>query len=191
MTQQIGGYPPSTAGGVPADQPTTQVARDQAADVGGRAGEAGRQVAGTAAEQASNVAQEVRSQARDLVGEARGQVQDQARTGQQRAAEGVRALSRELREMVDSGQQSGPVSEIARQAADRAENLAGWLGDREPADVLEEVRSFARRRPAAAGRHRGGPRAPRAAAVRPAGPPPRPAPRRPGRRGRRPARCRA
>ena len=149
MSQQIGGYPPAPATGSPSGQPTTQVARDEAADVGRTAADAGRQVAGTAAEQAGNVAQEVKAQARDLVGEARGQVQHQARTGQQKAAEGVRALSRELREMADGGQQSGTVSEVARQAADRAEDLAGWLGEREPADHHEEVRSFARRRPAA------------------------------------------
>jgi hypothetical protein len=106
-------------------------------------------VAGTAAEQAGNVAQEVRAQARDLLGEARGQVQDQARTGQQKAVEGVRALSRELREMTNAGQQSGLVSEVARQAADRADTLAVWLGEREPDQLVEEVRSFARRRPGA------------------------------------------
>lgn len=149
MSQQIGGYPPSTATGSPAGQPTTQVARDEAADVGRTAGDAGRQVAGTAAEQAANVAQEVKAQARDLVGEARGQVQDQARTGQQKAAEGIRALSQELREMADGPQQSGTVSEVARQASERADRLAEWLGQREPGDLLEEVRSFARRRPGA------------------------------------------
>jgi hypothetical protein len=149
MTQQIGGYPPSPSSGVPDDRPTTHVARDEATDVGRTAADAGRQVAGTAAEQAGNVAQEVKAQARDLVGEARGQVHHQARSGQQKAVEGVRSLSRELREMADGGQQSGPVSEIARQAAARADDLAGWLGDREPGDLVEEVRSFARRRPAA------------------------------------------
>ena len=74
------------------------------------------------------MAQEVKTQARDLVGEARGQVQDQARAGQQKAADGIRALSQELREMADSSQQSGTVSEIARQAAERADRLADWLG---------------------------------------------------------------
>ena len=147
MTQQIGGYPPYPASGAPAGQPTTQVARNEAADVGRTAADAGRQVAGTAAEQAGNVAQEVKTQARDFVGEARGQVQDQARTGQQKAAEGIRALSRELREMADGGQQRGPVSQVARQAADRADDLSTWLDEREPGDVVEEVRSFARRRP--------------------------------------------
>ena len=95
------------------------------------------------------MAQEVKTQARDLVGEARGQVQDQARAGQQKAADGIRALSQELREMADGSQQSGTVSEIARQAAERADRLADWLGRREPGDLVEEVRSFARRRPGA------------------------------------------
>jgi hypothetical protein len=149
MSQQIGGYPPATTAGSPAGQPTTQVARDEATEVGRTAADAGRQVAGTAAEQAANVAQEVKTQARDLVGEARGQVQDQARAGQQKAADGIRALSQELREMADGSQQSGTVSEVARQAAERADRLADWLGRREPGDLVEEVRSFARRRPGA------------------------------------------
>jgi hypothetical protein len=149
MSQQIGGYPPAKTAGSPAGQPTTQVARDEATEVGRTAADAGRQVAGTAAEQAANVAQEVKTQARDLVGEARGQVQDQARAGQQKAADGIRALSQELREMADGGQQPGTVSEIARQAAERADRLADWLGRREPGDLVEEVRSFARRRPGA------------------------------------------
>jgi hypothetical protein len=147
MSQDIGGYPGGTATDLPNGQPTTQVARDEATEVGRTAADAGRQVAGTAAEQAANVAQEVKTQARDLVGEARGQVQNQARAGQQKAADGVRALSRELREMAEGGQQSGPVSEVARQAAGRADRLADWLTEREPGDLLEEVRSFARRRP--------------------------------------------
>ena len=149
MSQQIGGYPPASTAGSPAGQPTTQVARDEATDVGRTAADAGRQVAGTAAEQAGNVAQEVKTQARDLLGEARGQAQGQARAGQQKAADGIRSLSQELREMADGGQQSGTVSEIARQAADRADNLAEWLGRREPGDLVDEVRSFARRRPGA------------------------------------------
>ncbi len=151
MSQQIGGYPPppaSGASGAPAGQSTTQVARDEAQDVGRTAAGAGRQVAGTAAQQAGQVAQEVKTQARDLVGEVRGQVQGQARNGQQKAVEGVRALGQELRQMADTGQ-SGMVSEVARQAAGRVDDLATWLGDREPADQLDEVRTFARRRPGA------------------------------------------
>ncbi len=150
MSQQIGGYPPAptTGASAPTGQPTTQVARDEAQDVGRTAADAGRQVAGTAAEQAGNVAQEVKTQARDLVGEARSQVKDQARSGQRRAADGIRAMSQELRQMADTGQ-SGTVSEVARQAASRVDGVADWLGQREPAELFEEVRMFARRRPGA------------------------------------------
>jgi hypothetical protein len=40
-------------------------------------------------------------------------------------------------------------TEFARQAADRAHGAASWLEQREPADLLDEVRNFARRRPGA------------------------------------------
>jgi hypothetical protein len=133
----------------PGSRSTMQVASEETAEVGRTAAEAGRRVAGTAAEQAVNLAQEAKAQARDLVGEARGQVQQQARNGQQKATDGIRALGRELREMAEGGQQSGPASEVARQAADRADRVADWLGEREPGDLVEEVRSLARRRPGA------------------------------------------
>src|SRR5215217_7283049 len=116
MSQYPSGYPATTAGASPSEQPTSQVARDEAAETARTAADAGRQVAATAAEQAKTVAQEATAQARDLVGEARGQVQEQARNGQQKAA-------------------------------DRADRLADWLGEREPGDLVQEVRSFARRRP--------------------------------------------
>ena len=149
MSQYTGSFQPTTSTGGPEGPPRPQVAREEAGEVGRTAADAGRQVAGTAAEQAANVAQEAKAQARDLVGEARGQVGDQARMGQQKATDGIRALGRELREMADGGQQSGTASEVARQAADRADRLADWLGQREPGDLVEEVRTFARRRPGA------------------------------------------
>jgi hypothetical protein len=40
-------------------------------------------------------------------------------------------------------------AELTRQAASRLHGAASWLDSREPADLLEEVRSFARRRPGA------------------------------------------
>jgi hypothetical protein len=149
MSQYTGGSRSATPAGNPGDRPTTQVARDETAAVGRTGADAAGQVAGTAAEQARNVAQEATAQARDLVGEARNQVQEQARNGQRKAGEGVRALGRELREMAEGGQRSGPASEVARQIADRADRVAGWLGEREPGELLEEARSFARRRPGA------------------------------------------
>jgi hypothetical protein len=93
------------------------------------------------------VAGEAKRQARDLIGEARGQVTEQARNGQHKATEGLRAVADELRQMADNSDQSGPASDLARQAADKAADFAEWLNRREPGDLIEEVRGFARRRP--------------------------------------------
>jgi HAMP domain-containing protein len=127
--------------------PATQVAKQEVADVGRTTADAGRHVAGTAAEQAGQVAQEAKRQARDLVGEVRGQAMDQARTGQQNAADSIRNLAGELREMADNGEKHGTAAELAAQAADRLGGVADWIGAREPGDLVDEVRRFARRRP--------------------------------------------
>ena len=151
MSQQTSGRPPVAATDSPTgtSAPTTQVARDEAAQVGRTGAEAGRQVAETAAHQAGEVAQEARRQARNLVGEARGQVVEQARNGQQKATDGLRAFAGELHEMAGSGGSQGTAAELARQAADRVGGVADWLSRREPGDLLEEVRGLARRRPGA------------------------------------------
>jgi hypothetical protein len=53
----------------------------------------------------------------------------------------------ELREMTVKGGQSGVATEVAQQAAERIHGVASWLEQREPTDVLQAVRDFARRRP--------------------------------------------
>jgi hypothetical protein len=126
---------------------TKDVAREQAADVGRTTGEAGQRMAGTAVEQAGHVGQEARRQARDLLGQARGQVTEQARNGQQQANSGLHSLAQELHQMADGGDQQGPASELAKQAADKLNEFAEWLSQREPGDLIEEVRALARRRP--------------------------------------------
>jgi len=132
----------------PQDQPSaTAVARDQAATVGRSAGEAGGHVAQTAADQAREVVSETARQARDLVGEAGGHARDQASVQQQKAASQLRSVADELQEMTAKGGQSGVATEVAQQAAERIHGMASWLEQREPSDVLQAVRDFARRRP--------------------------------------------
>jgi hypothetical protein len=146
MSDQTGSFaPPGSASQAQAS--TTDVARDQAANVGRSAGEAGSHVAQTATEQAQVVIAETTRQARDLVGEAGGQAREQAAAQQQKAAQQLRTVADELAEMADKGGQSGLATEVARQAADRMHGAAGWLEKREPADLMHAVRDFARRRP--------------------------------------------
>jgi hypothetical protein len=49
--------------------------------------------------------------------------------------------------MTVKGGQSGVATEVAQQAAERIHGAASWLEQREPADLLQAVRDFARRRP--------------------------------------------
>ncbi|MCZ2847148.1 hypothetical protein [Modestobacter sp. VKM Ac-2978] len=139
---------------------TSDVAKDQARDVGKTAQQAGSQVAGTAADQAKDVAgtaadqakqvtQETKRQAQDLVQQGRSQVQDQVRGGQQKAGEGLSEIAKQLRVMVDGSEQAptGPAADLVRQAGDKVEEMAGWLQDREPGELVDEVRKFARRKP--------------------------------------------
>jgi hypothetical protein len=154
--------PPTTSGAQPAggSPSTTDVAKDEAANVGqtaaqaggevaSTAAQAGSQVASTAVDQAKEVAQETQRQAMNLVDQGRSQLQEQATAQQQKAAEGLSSLVEELRGMVSGTalSTSGPAHDLVRQATDKIENFAGWLQNREPSDLLEEVRSYARRKP--------------------------------------------
>jgi hypothetical protein len=125
----------------------TGTARDEAAGVARTAQDSGGQVASTAGEQASRVASEATAQARDLLKEGRGQLTEQAREGQRKAANGLRTLSDQLRQMAERSEGQGMAPEVVRQAADRTGTVASWLEDREPGDLLGEVRRFARRKP--------------------------------------------
>lgn len=121
--------------------------RDQARQVGSEAAQAGGAVAQTAKEQGTEVGREAARQARNLYGEARTQLASQTGEQQRRAAGGLRSLADEMRSMAEQGGQAGPVTELARQASDRVHGVAGWLEEREPGDLITEVRDYARRNP--------------------------------------------
>jgi hypothetical protein len=142
--------PPSGATNVSSSPSTTDVAKDQAGNVASTAAQAGSQVASTAADQAKQVTQETKRQAQDLIHQGRQQLTDQARTGQQKAGQGLSEIASQLRTMVEGGETpSGPAADLVRQAGDKLEEIAGWVQDREPGDLVNELRSFARRRPGA------------------------------------------
>jgi len=126
-----------------------QTAAQAGSDVASTAAQAGSQVAATAADQAMEVVHETRQQARDLVDQGRTQLREQASTQQQKAAQSLSSLVDELRSMLNgtSTSTSGPAHDLLYQATDRLENLAGWLQNREPEDLLTEARNFARRKP--------------------------------------------
>ena len=129
------------------DQSKTDVAKQEASAVKDTAKEAGANVAETAKQEAANVVSEARSQARSLMGTVSDEVRSQSSNQQQRLAQAVHSLAKELGGMASSSNESGPLTDLAHQAARRGGEIAHWLENREPADVLEELRAFARRRP--------------------------------------------
>jgi hypothetical protein len=131
------------------DQSTTDVAKDEAAAVKDTAVDAGKEVAATAKEEAANVASEATHQAKNLLSTATSELQSQASTQQSRLASTLRGYADELQGLAQ-GQgtsQSGVITDLVQQAANKGSEIAQWLEDREPGDVLEELRRFARRRP--------------------------------------------
>jgi hypothetical protein len=126
---------------------TTDVAKDQAGQVADTAKEVGAHVVGTVQEQAGQVTAQAGRQAKQLLAQAQSEVNEQAAATQQRVAQGLHALADELTGMAKNSDQDGPATDVARQAADRAHQAAAWLADRDPGTLLDEVRSFARRKP--------------------------------------------
>lgn len=49
--------------------------------------------------------------------------------------------------MASSSTESGVITDLAHEGSRRGGEIAHWLESREPKDVLEDVKSFARRRP--------------------------------------------
>jgi hypothetical protein len=105
------------------------------------------------------VADEAKNQARSLWEQASSQLSNQAADQKSTLASWLRGLAEELRSMADASQRDlvayGPSSAgtpgfatgLADRGANYARSAASWLDDREPSAILDEVGSFARRRP--------------------------------------------
>ena len=145
-------FPPasdSSVSGTSADTGAskTDAAKDEAAELKRQAADSAQNVAGTAKAEVANVASEVKTSARGLLQQAKTDLTDQAGTQQQKAAEGIRAISSQLNTMADASEQPGVATDLVRQAAERSQSVASWLENRDPGSLLEEVKSFARQRP--------------------------------------------
>ena len=148
----VGGSETSGSGSSGSGEQAKQAAgtaKDESKHVAGTAKEEGKNVAGTAKEEAGHVAEEAKTQARNLMEEARTQASEQSRAGQNRLAEMLRQVGDELEEMAQNSSSSGMASQAARQIADRSRSASSFLEQREPGDLVDEVRRFAGRRPGA------------------------------------------
>jgi hypothetical protein len=122
----------------------------QAAQVKDQARGGARDVAGTARDEAAHVKDEAVGQARDLAASAKQEASAQLSTQQERLAGQSRTISEDL-ERISRGER--PESDLVNQAvtmlSDRARRVTEQLESKEPADLIDDVRRFAARRPVA------------------------------------------
>ncbi|WJL96929.1 hypothetical protein QSU92_07115 [Microbacterium sp. ET2] len=126
---------------------TVDTAKREASDLAHTAGDQAKGVVDAAKSEASSVAHEAKYQAKDLFAQSQQELKDQARTQQERVAGGLRAVGGDLQSMADGAASDSLAVDLVRQVSTRVSLASDWLSEREPADVLKEVKRFARRRP--------------------------------------------
>jgi len=151
--QQVAGVAKEQAGAVKdtaveQGQYVAGVAKEQAGVVKDTAVAQGQHVAEVAKEQATQVASEAGAHVKDLLSEGLSEVRTQAASQQKRLATAIHSLADELGTMASKSDKSGPLTDYAKQLSHRGGEAAHWLENAEPSEVLDSLRSFARRRPA-------------------------------------------
>jgi hypothetical protein len=130
-----------------AAQNVGQQVRSRTGDVATTATTEAQQVVGEVRERAGQVAQEATERARTAVDDLREELRRQADEQGARAADALRNGSRQLRAMSETQHDRGVLTDMAGEAAQRLERVASELENGRPEQVLEDVRSFGRRRP--------------------------------------------
>ena len=125
---------------------TSPSTADRAQEAAGTAAEQGKHVAGTAKQEAQTVASEAAGQAKSVVNDALGQVSDQSKAQKDRLAGTLTTFGDDLESMASNGG-PGIATDVARQVASQVRTIATHLESREPNELLDDVRRFARQRP--------------------------------------------
>ena len=145
---QYGNAAPTDSSAEPETYVTKKdAAKEETSKIAGQAAGAAHNVAQTAKSEVGNVASEAKSGAKDLLHQAKSGLGSQAGAQQQKAADGIRTISSQLHTMADAPEQKGIASDLIRQAADRTSSVASWVEGTDPRELLEDVQSFARRKP--------------------------------------------
>ncbi|MDN3309381.1 hypothetical protein QWJ90_00365 [Microbacterium oryzae] len=144
---QIPGQVPSEADSRP--NGAVESARQEASGLKDTTQAEAGHVLGTAKEEASHVAHEAKSQLKSVYSQTQSELKDQAAGQQRRVADGLRTIGHELQSLAVGEAPSNPgiASDLVRQASTRLTDASSWLEDREPGDLLHEVKNFARRKP--------------------------------------------
>jgi len=124
-------------------------AKETAKDALGSASEHGSAVADTAKDEATKVVGEAKDKATDLLADVKSQADEQSKAQLQNLASKIGELADELEGLVTNSDTNGTVTSAAQQLAGKTRQLSQHLEGRQPLDLLEDARGFARRRPGA------------------------------------------
>lgn len=116
-------------------------ARDAADEARSAAGD----VAGTAKDQTRRVAEEATARAREVGGTIRDRVSGEADSLARRTAHGIREWSDELESMAEG--RTSPTARVVGEVAARGRSAADYVEDHGMRGLVDQVQSFARRRP--------------------------------------------
>ncbi|HEY0890976.1 MAG TPA: hypothetical protein VGE38_15330 [Nocardioides sp.] len=115
------------------------------------AADEGKHVGSVATSEAQNVASTAAYEAKHVMNDAMGQVSsqlnDQVTSQRDNLVGTLRSLGDDLERMATQGGTSGLAADLAREVSQRARALGSQLDGREPGQLLDDVRDFARRRP--------------------------------------------
>src|SRR4051812_48862537 len=125
------------------DSPST---KERAQNAAGTASDEGRHLAGVTQQEAGNVASEAANQARRVMDDAMSQGSSQSKEQQDRLAGTLRTIGDDLESMTSQAS-PGVAQDLTRQVTGYVRSFTDHLENREPAELLDDVRQFARRRP--------------------------------------------
>jgi hypothetical protein len=119
---------------------------EQAGEAAKTAADEGKHVAAAAGQEAQKIAAEAKQQGAVLLGEARDQLVEQSRAQRDHAVQALSSLGDDL-ERMSGHAEPGLATDLVRQASERVRGISQHLEGREPAELLDDVRDFARRKP--------------------------------------------
>jgi hypothetical protein len=129
---------------------TVSTAAEESTHVVGMATEGAKQVAQEAGNQARQVIQEAGTQIRSLAEQGQAQLRIQAEHQTRRASQNLRNLAEQADALADGRvDEAGPMAEHVRRVASQLADSADRLDRRGFDGLIGDIRSFARRRPAA------------------------------------------
>ena len=127
---------------------TAGVAKDQAAQLGDEVGERAKAVAGQASQQARATLEEARLQARRLTHQTQGEMLAQADAKSAQAADALQSIASQMQAVADGRpDEAGPLVGYVQQASDRVGAIAERLQLGGAQGALDDMTTFARRRP--------------------------------------------